>query len=169
MLACVSYWIHFLLYIINIFIIILFLFHNYLITSDIKYGCCSSRRKTVFHINIYLHHPLLPPEKGANNIPFVPAVPTSCFQLLFIVLRWSVISLLWISFQSDEVADTIRSFAQLEGCNPTVAILDPCEQRVYSLPDSSATITRSDIENLIAEFKQSAVLFDPMPSLFDSW
>lgn len=80
-------------------------------------------------------------------------------MLLFIVL------FCFHELQSDEVADTIRSFAQLEGRQPTVAILDPVDQRVYALPDDLSEITRSDIESLIDKFKESVVLSNCLGSI----
>jgi len=65
--------------------------------------------------------------------------------------------------QSDEIADTLRSFAQLDNRKPLVAILDPTGQRVYTLPEiTTGDITREDIEALISEFKEAAMSFDPL-------
>lgn len=64
--------------------------------------------------------------------------------------------------QSEEIADTLRSFAQLDSRKPLIAILDPTEQRVYTFPESVTDITRSDIDDLVDEFKQAYLEFDPL-------
>ena len=64
--------------------------------------------------------------------------------------------------QSEEIADTLRSFAQLDSRKPLVAILDPTEQKVYTLPESVTDVTQSIVEELIDEFKQAAIDFNPL-------
>jgi len=64
--------------------------------------------------------------------------------------------------QSEEIADTLRSFAQLGSHKPLVAILDPTEQKVYTLPASVADITRPVVEELIDEFRQALVDYNPL-------
>jgi len=64
--------------------------------------------------------------------------------------------------QSEEIADTLRSFAQLDSRKPLVAILDPTEQKVYTLPESVTDVGLSTIEDLIDEFKQAALDFNPL-------
>jgi nucleoredoxin len=65
--------------------------------------------------------------------------------------------------QSDEIADTLRSFAQLDNRKPLVAILDAADQRVYSLPEHITDVTRVDIDSLITEFKNGAGHFGLFP------
>lgn len=80
----------------------------------------------------------------------------------------SVQSLLLIHcIQSEEIADTLRSFAQLDSRKPLVAILDPTEQKVYTLPESITDVTRSIVDELIDEFKQAALDYDPLLALSD--
>ena len=64
--------------------------------------------------------------------------------------------------QSEEIADTLRSFAQLDSRKPLVAILDPTEQKVYTLPETITDVTRSTIEELVDEFKQAAIDYNPL-------
>jgi len=68
----------------------------------------------------------------------------------------------WCAVQSEEIADTLRSFAQLDSRKPLVAILDPTEQKVYTLPESVTDVTRSTIDELIDEFTQAALSFNPL-------
>jgi len=68
----------------------------------------------------------------------------------------------WCAIQSEEIADTLRSFAQLDSRKPLVAILDPTEQKVYVLPESVTDVTRSTIEELIDVFKQAILDFNPL-------
>jgi len=49
-----------------------------------------------------------------------------------------------------------------------VAILDPTEQKVYTLPESVTEVTRSTVDELIDEFKQAALDFDPLSATADN-
>ena len=64
--------------------------------------------------------------------------------------------------RSEEIADTLRSFAQLDSRKPLVAILDPTEQKVYTLPESITDVDRSTIDELIDEFTETALSFNPL-------
>jgi len=70
--------------------------------------------------------------------------------------------------QSEEIADTLRSFAQLDNRKPLVAILDPTEQKVYTLPESVTEVTRSTVDELIDEFKQAMLDFDPLSAAVEN-
>lgn len=61
----------------------------------------------------------------------------------------------------------MRSFAQLDSRKPLIAVLDPVEQKVYTLPESVTDVSRSTIEELIDEFKQAALDFNPLHGLAD--
>jgi len=83
----------------------------------------------------------------------------------YCVQLWVMLFVVFI--QSEEIADTLRSFAQLDSRKPLIAILDPTEQKVYTLPESVTDITRSTIDELIDEFKQAALDFDPLQATAD--
>ena len=83
-------------------------------------------------------------------------------QLHFLTSLQSYIDLQWCAVQSEEIADTLRSFAQLDSRKPLVAVLDPSEQKVYTLPESVTDITRSTIDELIEEFTQATLNFNPL-------
>lgn len=61
------------------------------------------------------------------------------------------------AFQSDEIADSIRSFAQLEGRKPLLAIIDIGERRTYAVQDDE--INKETIVDLIGKFKNCALDF----------
>ena len=90
------------------------------------------------------------------ELPPLLTPSSSPFALLMLGNVW---------LQSDEIADTLRSFAQLDNRKPLVAILDAAEQRVYSLPEDITDITRSDVDSLITEFKNTAGHFDTFAEL----
>jgi len=68
----------------------------------------------------------------------------------------------WFATQSEEIADTLRSFAQLDSRKPLVTILDPTEQKVYTLPESVTDVDRSSIDDLVEEFTEAALSFNPL-------
>jgi len=78
------------------------------------------------------------------------------------VIEIFLLTLLFFDVQSEEIADTLRSFAQLDSRKPLVAILDPSEQKVYTLPESVTDVTQSIIEELIDEFQQAAINYNPL-------
>lgn len=64
------------------------------------------------------------------------------------------------SFQSDEIADSIRSFAQLDGRKPLLAIVDIGERRTYTAQDDE--ISKETVDNLISKFKNCALDYVPL-------
>jgi len=63
-------------------------------------------------------------------------------------------------WKSDEIADSIRTFAQLDGRKPLLAIVDVGERRTYSLQEEN--ITRETIDDLVSKFKNCSLDFVPM-------
>ena len=65
--------------------------------------------------------------------------------------------------QSADVADSIRSFAKIEGDSAKLVILDIGEQRIFVSPED--VITKDVIQQLVDEFKSGKVNF----TSFLSW
>ncbi len=62
--------------------------------------------------------------------------------------------------QSDEIADSIASFAQLDDKRPLLVLLDIPEQKKYVHP--AETITEETIKQLAADFKSGSVSMVPL-------